>query len=146
MTEVWCQTSDVRCLMTDVWWQMSDNRCLMSDVWWQMVYVGCLMSYLWWQMSDVRRLMCDKCMIPDVRRLVSDTSMMSHARHQTFDTIDMYIWHYTSDVWLSHEIPDIRCLTYEIRYMTSHIRCWISFQESLISDIRRLLPEDKHLI
>ena len=137
-SDVWHETSYI-CHTSDVWYQicvlvtsddwhqtyirhqMSDIRCLTKNIRYQTSYMRRLIQILdirhqtsdiWRPMSDVRHLMCDKCMISDVRHLRSDISMMSHVRHQTSDTRHLTL--YTSDVWL---------LTWDTWHQTYHNIC-----------------------
>ena len=94
MSDAWCETSDVCCLMSDVrhlisdvcclvsnvWCHTSDIRCLMSDVWCHSSDICCLVFVLWCLLSDVRQLMFV------VRRLTSDNNyQMSEVCCQTSD-------------------------------------------------------------
>ena len=116
------QTSDIRYVF---WWHQTtdirytlDIRCLTKNIrhqtsymrrWLQILDIRHQTSDIWRLMSDVRHLMCDKCIISDVRRLRSDISMMSDIRRLTLD-----IRRYTSDVWL---------LTWDTWHQTYHNIC-----------------------
>ena len=101
MSDVWhqtsgirCHMSDIRCLMSDVTSDvrrlMSDDRRLMSYAW-CLMFVWChqmsddrrLMSYVWYQSSDGRRLILDvRCKMTDVVCLKSDVwCQISDVRH-----------------------------------------------------------------
>ena len=90
ISDVWCQTSNVRHLRHAVGGLMSYVRCQTSDV-------SCQTYDIWWQTSDVRRLICDVgglmsdvwCLTFDVWHLMSDNvwCLMSD------------VWYLMSDVW-----------------------------------------------
>ena len=77
MSDIWCQMWYIRHLMSNVVCQTSDVRCTLSDVWCLMWYVRHLMSDVVYQTSDVRcgirRLMWY------IRHLMSDSRIL-HSR------------------------------------------------------------------
>ena len=158
--DVWCQTSDVCCLMPDVWCllsavccQISDISCLtldvMSDIW-------CLMSGVWCLLSDVRHLTFKK----NIRHLTADIRRLTSGnKHQTEELwgalrSDQFPWEWLGRVIESafHKIwpvmSDVRRLMFVVRFQTSDVwrllfdaRCLMWDVWCLLSDVSRLMSD-----
>ena len=122
MSDIWSQTSDVRCLnsvvrslMSHVWCQTSDLRYLISDLWYQT-------SYITHQTSDIKHISHIRRLSSLMKRLTSDAWYMSNVWCPMSDV--WYVWCMKSDVW--QHTSEVTCLISDVWCPTSDVRCLIS--------------------